>query len=157
MRDCWQAAKEAKVKIEREMIDALRQKNGEYGPDKLAAIQEQGGSAIFMMLTDEVFCGCSVAYRYPFSPADDKPWGTKPTPVPDLAPEEMIAIQQRLAQETQAEIREGTDNANPGRGHYGSKHGSAMVAADNGGQGRDVGRRIATRDDSSGKRGQVKS
>lgn len=106
VRDCWQAAKEAKVKIEREMIDALRQKNGEYGPDKLAAIQEQGGSAIFMMLTDEK-CSAAVAWLTDILfPADDKPWGTKPTPVPDLAPEEMIAIQQRLAQETQAEIRE---------------------------------------------------
>lgn len=26
VRDCWQAAKESKIKIEKEMIDALRQK-----------------------------------------------------------------------------------------------------------------------------------
>src|SRR6056297_1521775 len=53
VRDCWEAAKEAKQKVETEMIDSLRRRNGVYSPDKLADIQEQGGSEIFMMLTDE--------------------------------------------------------------------------------------------------------
>ncbi|MCP4116473.1 MAG: hypothetical protein GY737_13895 [Desulfobacteraceae bacterium] len=105
VRDCWQASKEAKVEIERRMIEALRQKKGRYDPQKLAAIQENGGSAIFMLLTDEK-CAAAVAWLTDILfPSDDKPWGTKPTPVPDLSPEQMTAIQQRLAQEMQTEIR----------------------------------------------------
>ena len=38
------AAKQAKDPIELIMLKALRQRNGEYEPDKLAAIQAQGGS-----------------------------------------------------------------------------------------------------------------
>ena len=33
-------------------MQALRQRNGEYEGDKLAAIQAQGGSEIYMMLTE---------------------------------------------------------------------------------------------------------
>ena len=106
VRDCWQAAKESKIKIEKEMIDALRQKKGVYGPQKLAAIQEQGGSELFMMLTDEK-CSAAVAWLTDILfPADDKPWGTKPTPIPDLSTEQMVGIEQELAQATQSEIRE---------------------------------------------------
>jgi len=106
VRDAWQASKEAKVKIERKMIEALRQKKGEYDPQKLAAIQAQGGSEIFMMLTDEK-CAAAVAWLIDILfPADDKPWGTRSTPVPDLSPEQMTLIQQRLAQETQLELRQ---------------------------------------------------
>ncbi|MBI9090725.1 MAG: hypothetical protein JEZ12_16025 [Desulfobacterium sp.] len=106
VRDAWQASKEAKVKIESTMIEALRQKKGEYDPQKLAAIRENPGSEIFMMLTDEK-CAAAVAWLTDILfPADDKPWGTKPTAVPDLSPEQMGFIQQRLAQETQSEIRQ---------------------------------------------------
>ena len=44
IRECWEAAKQAKDPIELTMLKALRQRNGEYEPDKLAAIQAQGGS-----------------------------------------------------------------------------------------------------------------
>ena len=106
VRDCWQAAKEAKVEVENRMIQSLRQKRGEYSPSKLKAIQENGGSEIFMMLTDEK-CSAAIAWITDILfPADDKPWGTKPTSVPDLAPEQMAQINQRLAQETQMQMKQ---------------------------------------------------
>ena len=51
VRRCWESARDAKQQIEDKMLRALRQRNGEYEPDKLSAIRAEGGSEIFMMLT----------------------------------------------------------------------------------------------------------
>ena len=55
LRSCWDAARQAKKPIENIMLRALRQRNGEYEADKLRQIHEQGGSDIYMMIT-EVKC-----------------------------------------------------------------------------------------------------
>lgn len=106
VRDAWQGAKEAKVAVEKRMIEALRQKNGEYSPEKLRSIQENGGSELYMMITDEK-CAAAVAWLTDILfPADDRPWGTKPTPIPDLSPEQIAETHQRLAQEIEGELRQ---------------------------------------------------
>ena len=55
LRVCWDAARQAKKPIENIMLRALRQRNGEYEADKLKDIHAQGGSDIYMMIT-EVKC-----------------------------------------------------------------------------------------------------
>ena len=50
IKECWSAAKEAKDPIETIMLKALRQRNGEYEPDKLAAIDRK--SVVFRNLHD---------------------------------------------------------------------------------------------------------
>ena len=55
LRACWDAARQAKKPIENIMLRALRQRNGQYEADKLKQIHEQGGSDIYMMVT-EVKC-----------------------------------------------------------------------------------------------------
>ena len=55
LRECWDAARIAKKPIEYIMLRAMRQRNGEYEADKLQQIREQGGSEIYMMIT-EVKC-----------------------------------------------------------------------------------------------------
>jgi len=104
VRDCWQASKEAKLEVENRMIEAVRQKKGEYSPSKLAAIHSEKGSEIFMMLTDEKCAAATAWITDILFPADDKPWGIKPTPVPELSPEHTVEIKQRLAQSTQLEL-----------------------------------------------------
>ena len=52
LKQCWDAARMAKKPIEDEMLKALRQRNGEYDADKLNAIRCQGGSEIYMMITE---------------------------------------------------------------------------------------------------------
>ncbi|MGD9825827.1 portal protein [Desulfobacter sp.] len=104
VRDCWEAAKEAKQSIEREMIDSLRRRNGIYPPDKLAQIREQGGSEIFMMLTDEKCSAVTSWLADLLFPAGDKPWGTKPTPVPELNQAQLGKIQMQVQQEFMQEI-----------------------------------------------------
>ena len=55
LRERWDAARIAREPITNIMLKALRQRNGEYEPDKLDAIRLQGGSEVYMMLT-EVKC-----------------------------------------------------------------------------------------------------
>lgn len=102
----WSLAKDAKQSVEREMLSAVRAKRGEYDPDKLAKIREQGGSEIYMMLfatkarqlkalVNDVLIGTGT----------DKPWTINPTPSPDLPPSEVGQIMQAVMQETmQAEM-----------------------------------------------------
>ena len=53
VRKAWESAKQAKLnKLEARLLSCLRQRNGEYDPTKLSKIRDQGGSEIFMMLTN---------------------------------------------------------------------------------------------------------
>lgn len=106
VRNCWEAAKEAKQPIEQTMIESLRRKKGVYDPDKLTKIKEQGGSEIFMMLTDEK-CAAVVSWITDILfPSGDKPWGIKPTPVPDLNPDQIIEIKQQIVAEAQTDLKQ---------------------------------------------------
>ena len=49
---CWDAARQAKKPIENLMLSAMRQRNGEYEADKLRQIQDQGGSEVYMLITE---------------------------------------------------------------------------------------------------------
>jgi len=111
----WQASKEAKAEIEATMLDCIRRRKGKYSAEKLASIREQGGSEIFMMVTDEKCSAVTSWLSDILFPAEDKPWGIKPTPAPDLAPQQMSLIkqavvgemQQRLVQEVSALVQTG--------------------------------------------------
>jgi len=104
VRQCWEAAKEAKSTIEKEDIASLRQRNGIYSPSKLAEIRAQGGSEIFMMLTDEKCAAVTSWLADILFPAGDQPWGIAPTPVPELNPEQQMKIEQTVQMEFQQEI-----------------------------------------------------
>ena len=84
LRSAFDAAKRSKDPIERAMLKALRQRNGEYEPTKMAAIQQQGGSEIYMMIT-EVKCRAAESWlRDILMDTGTPPWDIKPTPLPDL-------------------------------------------------------------------------
>lgn len=88
----WETARFARNTIEERIIDALRRRNGEYSPDKLAAIREAGGSEIYMMLTS-IKCRAAEAWISDvlFQP-DEAPWKVKPTPIPELDPDTEATI-----------------------------------------------------------------
>ena len=48
----WNKAKFARQRITERLLQAERQRRGEYDPDKAAEIAQSGGSDIFMMITD---------------------------------------------------------------------------------------------------------
>mgnify|MGYP000974057202 CR=1 FL=1 len=88
LKKCWEAARFAKNDIEKIMLKAMRQRNGEYEPEKLEAIRGQGGSEVFMMIT-EVKCRAAESWlRDILLDTGAAPWNIDPTPIPDVAPEQ---------------------------------------------------------------------
>jgi hypothetical protein len=92
IRRHWQIAKDGKQRVEDQMLAAMRAKNGEYEPSKLAQLRAQGSSEIYMMvfstkarqakaLIGDVMLGTS----------DDKPWTIEPTPDPQI-PDDVIQV-----------------------------------------------------------------
>ena len=81
LRSCWDAARQAKKPIENIMLRALRQRNGEYEADKLHQIHEQGGSDVYMMIT-EVKCRAAESWlRVILLDQGSAAWELQPTPI----------------------------------------------------------------------------
>ena len=98
LRQCWDAARIAKRPIEREMLDAMRQRNGEYDATKLHHIRAQGGSEVFMMIT-EVKCRAAEAWlRDILLDTGTPPWDAHATPIPDLGPVQEQELQAAFAE-----------------------------------------------------------
>lgn len=105
VKKCWEAAKDAKEPIERIMLKAKRQRSGEYEPDKLSSIRNQGGSEVFMRIT-EVKCRAAESWLRDILQADSgPPWDLKPTPVADLDPTSTELIQSMFAERVMNMIR----------------------------------------------------
>jgi len=97
LRECWDVAEQAKKPIENKMLQALRQRNGEYEPDKLKDIRAQGGSDIYMMIT-EVKCRAAESWlRDILLDTGTPPWDIQATPIPDLGPKATKEIQDVFA------------------------------------------------------------
>lgn len=98
MRECWDVAQMAKRPIEQEMLRALRQRNGEYEADKLQQIRAQGGSELYMMIT-EVKCRAAESWlRDILLDNGSPPWDLAATPIPDLSPAQDKEIENEYAQ-----------------------------------------------------------
>lgn len=99
LRECWDAAQIAKRPIEYEMLRAMRQRNGEYEADKLKQIRDQGGSEIYMMIT-EVKCRAAESWlRDILLDSGSPPWDLSPTPIPDLSPVQTQEVQSAFAEQ----------------------------------------------------------
>ena len=97
LRHCWDVAKIAKKPIEDKMLTALRQRNGEYEASKLQQIKAQGGSEIYMMIT-EVKCRAAESWlRDILLDQGTPPWDIVSTPIPDLSPAQSQEIQDIFA------------------------------------------------------------
>lgn len=98
LRQCWDAAKMAKRPIEQIMLKALRQRNGEYDADKLQQIRAQGGSEVYMMIT-EVKCRAAESWlRDILLEGGGPPWDLDATPIPDLSPTQSAEVQGAFAE-----------------------------------------------------------
>jgi hypothetical protein len=97
LRECWDAAQQSKKPIEYKMLRALRQRNGEYEADKVQQIRNQGGSEIYMMIT-EVKCRAAESWmRDILLDSGEPPWDIVPTPIPDLSPTQTQELQDAFA------------------------------------------------------------
>ena len=104
IRKQWMTAMMAKQQTaEIRMLKSVRARRGEYDPDKLAQLREQGSSTIYMMLTSNKCRAASSWLRDTLvTAAEEKPWTIHPTPQPDLPP---LQVQQIMAQ-AQMEVQQ---------------------------------------------------
>ena len=88
IRKTWMSSMLAKQQTsEIKMLKSVRARRGEYDPDKLAQLREQGSSTIYMMLTSNKCRAASSWLRdVLLTGSDDKPWSLKPNPIPDMEP-----------------------------------------------------------------------
>ena len=95
VQSCWTKAKMSKLSIEQDMLRAVRAKKGEYDPQKLALIREQGGSEIYMMLFSTKARQASALIKdVMIGAGTEKPWTLKPDPKPDISPELIAQVAQ---------------------------------------------------------------
>ena len=99
---CWSDAKTAKQNVELQMLQNQRQRNGEYEPEKLAAIREMGGSEVYMLLTATKCRACEAHINDMLSPTGETPFSISPTPLPDLPPD----LAEQIKSETMAVFQE---------------------------------------------------
>lgn len=98
----WYYARTAKeMTVEQRMLKSVRQRRGEYDPDLLVQLREQGSSLIYMMLTSNKCRAASSWLRdVLLTDSKDKPWSLRPNPIPEMPPpvyqELMMQAQQKL-------------------------------------------------------------
>lgn len=94
----WQIARLAKRELEERMLKCLRQRNGEYDPEKIADIQAQGGSDIFIQLTS-VKCRAATSWLRDtlLGTGADRPWSLEGTPIPELPPNVVEGLKAQMA------------------------------------------------------------
>ncbi len=110
LKQCWDAARIARDPITDIMLKAMRQRNGEYEADTLKAIKDQGGSEVYMMIT-EVKCRAAESWlRDILLDSGTPPWDLQPTPIPDLSPKEAEELQLAFAERVM-EVLQGSGQA----------------------------------------------
>jgi hypothetical protein len=86
IRKCWEAAKRAKLPVEQQILKNMRQRKGEYEPQKLAAIRAMKSSDVFMLITDVKCRNAKDWIKDILFQPGTKPWDIEPTPLPELPP-----------------------------------------------------------------------
>ena len=75
------------------MLQSMRQRRGEYDPDKKQLIQEQGGTSIYMMLSANKARSAGAWLRdVLLTTSQNKPWSIQPGGVPDIPPDMIQSI-----------------------------------------------------------------
>ena len=110
IRKKWMSAMLAKQQTsEIKMLKSVRARRGEYDPDKLAQLREQGSSTIYMMLTSNKCRAASSWLKDTLVTAtEDKPWTIEPSPMPELPPNQVQGIMQQAQGEVEALYMQGT-------------------------------------------------
>lgn len=105
VRKRWDEAKDAKRDLEERMLECQRQRKGEYDPDKLAEIRQQGGSEVYVQMTS-VKCRAATSWLRDtlLGHGNDKPWTLTPTPQPDLPPDVLQRLKATMTEQIMGQI-----------------------------------------------------
>ena len=98
VRRCWESARDAKLPLEKKMLKALRQRTGEYEPEKLTQIRATGGSEIFMMLTETKCRGAESWLRDILLDEGAVPFALKPTMYPEMPPDYQQQVTENIGE-----------------------------------------------------------
>jgi hypothetical protein len=101
----WAANKAAKQPIEEILLQCARQRDGEYDPEVLAQLQEQGeDNPVFTMITD-IKCRTAVAWiKDAMLPSGEIPFSVDPSPIPELPPEMIGIAKAKIAARLQEQL-----------------------------------------------------
>lgn len=102
LRKKWEAARTHKSEITTRLVNAQKQRAGQYSSSKLAEIRKQGGSELFMQLTATKCRAAESWIRDVLLSAGDKPWTIKPTPLPDIPRHVLDDLNEQAVAETEA-------------------------------------------------------
>lgn len=109
IKKAWYYARTAKeYTVEIKMLKNVRARRGEYDPEKIAQLREQGSSLIYMMLTSNKCRAASSWLRdVLMTSSADKPWTIKPGPIPDMPPDVMNEVMAKAQQKIQELLMQG--------------------------------------------------
>jgi hypothetical protein len=107
VKRCWESARVARAEITERLLRCERQRRGVYDPDKAAAIAHQGGSDIYMMLTD-VKCRAAESWiRDVMLNQQDRVFDLSVAKEPAMPPEMRTAIVDLVKHEAEQYLQQG--------------------------------------------------
>lgn len=118
VRKCFDAARNARQttgagsmrSVDDQLLSALRARQGEYEPDKLAKIKEFGGSEIYARITSSKIRGAAAWIKDIYlNNTNEKPWTLSPTPDPSLREDYVAQAEQQVAQDMAMLAQYGVD------------------------------------------------
>lgn len=104
---CWQEGRQAKSHVEQTLLRCLRQREGVYDPDKMQAIKEQGGSQIYMLLTQLKIRSAKAWIKELMTSGSKIPMGAQATPVSEIPQPVKQRIRSGIRQELNEAVQMG--------------------------------------------------
>lgn len=107
VRQCWEQARVARAEVTERLLKCERQRRGVYDPDKATAIAKQGGSDIYMMLTD-VKCRAAESWiKDVMLNQQDRVFDLEVAKEPSMPPEMQQAVVDLVRSEAEQYLQEG--------------------------------------------------
>jgi len=97
LEKCWANARQAKQLVERQMMRNLRQRNGIYEAEKMAAVMQMGGSDVYVLLTATKCRAAEAWVNDILRPVGERLFGIKPTPLAELPPDKAAQVEQEAS------------------------------------------------------------
>ena len=104
LRGRWSDSLRAKRDIEIQFFKNKDQADGTYEPKKFAAIKENGGSDVFIGITETKNRHAKAWIRDALFQPGQHCWNVEPTPSPEVPPALMEAVQRKFVSQTMNEI-----------------------------------------------------
>lgn len=104
VRNAFTVAVTAKQSVQEEMLRCLRQRNGIYEADVLQGIQAQGGTEIYMMITDIKSRALESFLEDSLIPVGERPFEAKSSPIPEIPPEIAARAWMMLGKELEQQL-----------------------------------------------------